>query len=82
VEFQKQWAEKGLFHQQVMSGCFANNVLVLDIDIILYRNIYLDKLQKIILYSGYVLIIFSGMTISVVSRKFDSDNMGFVEIGR
>jgi hypothetical protein len=27
VEFQKQWGKKGLFHQQVRRGCFANNVL-------------------------------------------------------
>jgi hypothetical protein len=52
----------------------------MDVDIILYRDTYLDKLQKITLYSRFVLIIFSGMTISVVSRKFDSDNMDFVEI--
>ena len=50
------------------------------IDIIAYSDIYLDKLQKIILISKYVLIMFSGMTISVVSCGFDSDNMDFVEI--
>jgi len=54
--------------------------LVYSSDIILYRDINLDKLQKIILYSRFVLIIFSGMTISVVSSTFDSDNMDFVEI--
>ena len=48
--------------------------------IIIYRDIYLDKLQKIILYPRVVLITFYGMTISVGSRKFDSDNMDFVEI--
>ena len=52
----------------------------MDVDIILCRDIYLDKLQKIILYPRVVLITFYGMTISVGSRKFDSDNMDFVEI--
>jgi hypothetical protein len=50
------------------------------IDIIVYRDIYLDKLLQIFLYAGFVLILFSRMIISVVSHKFDSDNMGFVEI--
>ena len=27
VEFQKQWAEMGLFHRRVRRGYFANNVL-------------------------------------------------------
>jgi hypothetical protein len=52
---------------------------VIDVDIILYRDICLDKLQIIILYPRFVLIIFSGMTISVVSSKFDADNMDYVE---
>jgi len=44
-----------------------------------YRDILMDMLQQIILYLGFVLIMFSGMTISVVSRKYDSYMMSFVD---
>jgi len=43
------------------------------IDTIIYRDILRDKLLLITLYPGFVLTMFSGMTISVISRKFDSD---------
>lgn len=55
-------------------------LLVIYVDIIIYCDIYLDKLQYIILYPGFVLTMFSGMTISVVTRKFYSESMGFLEI--
>lgn len=52
-----------------------NQFLTHNIVIIIYRDPYLDKLQKIDLYSGFVLTIFSEMTVSVVNRIFYSKNM-------
>jgi hypothetical protein len=49
-------------------------------DIIIYRDIIRDKLLKITLSPGFVLIMFSRMTIFVVSRKFDSYSRVLVEI--
>ena len=55
-------------------------VLVTLIDIIIYRDDFRDNLLKITLYPGFVLIMFSRMTISVVCLKIDSYSMRMVEI--
>ena len=49
-------------------------------DIIIYRDDYRDNLLKITLYPGFVLIMFSRMTISVVCLKIDPYSMRMAEI--
>ena len=47
-------------------------------DIIAYHANYMNKVLLVMLSPRFVLIMFSEATISVVSRKFDSDNIDFV----